>query len=198
MQIEKQPYSTASVKRPNSYWAFNAEDYDESIPKVYPPIPKSHQNHLFVSYNAGFISFKQFKRRGQKISLIEQKKFKMPEFTGNGQEFRGINVVEYLDNDKTKVMCCSLGQQFEYDLGNASSNPGKVEKNRYGMICNFKKYKNFNIFFRNDDIVVFENKDRRMMSYVSTKGFSGDYSGGFHAYSRGAEIKDDLLFYIDT
>ena len=64
MNIESLPHSTAHIKRPNSYWSFTAEDYDESKPVIYPPKPKFHENRLFVSYNSGYVSFNQFKRKG--------------------------------------------------------------------------------------------------------------------------------------
>ena len=66
------------------------------------------------------------------------------------------------------------------------------------MICNFKKYKNYDIFFREDKTILFINEDRSMMCYASTKKFSGDYSRGFHAYSRGAELVGNILLFIDT
>ncbi len=157
--------------------------------------PKSLTPHILISYTKEVMTLRRFLKKGSKIRMEETNSFSMPQFTGTDHTDRGLNVIEFINKEKGEVIACTRHQFFRYNI-KTESTIQKPHEHNFGIICQVKTWGDFIIYFHEDSSVKFLHKKGTHISYRTSEPFRGDYCGGYHAYSRGAEVVGDYLIFI--
>lgn len=154
---------------------------------------KKMTTYILISYNIERISYKTFLNKGSKIKMVPTTELAFPEVSGS------YLAVELFDKNTGEVIVTGQNTMFRFNI-----KTGKTIKNpiNYNVqpICNVKRWRNFTIYFPSDRKVLFmPDKDTNLKPLVSSEMFSDSYCGGYHTYSRNAEIvSDGYLLFIDV
>lgn len=155
-----------------------------------PVIKRKNQPHVIASYNKERLSFRTFETRGKKIKLIDQGALDFGSFQSGA-----INVIEHSNVENDTIICCGSGVVARYNMKTRYAEM-KIEKHLLGNVSNFKRWKEFSLYFPEDRMARFIHFKGNHMSYFSGEKFHGDYCGGYHAYSRNVELVGNTLLFI--
>lgn len=165
----------------------------EGIDQSQSSRPSKNTTYLLKSYQSYTVSFKQFKRLGARIQIVPRPGFRFPKQTGSeGATAANINVVNL--RDQNEICMCWKNNVVLLNL-NPASKP-QVLSSKASRICNYVSYKAFDIFFQEDNSVLFLHKSGNMRPIKSDMKFCGDYCGGYHSYSRSVEVRDNWLLFL--
>jgi hypothetical protein len=142
------------------------------------------------------ISLKKFIRKGKKIRLKEHEVLKLPQLKRDDHTYGSINAADLLGPGSKQLIVAAKQELFIYDF-RADDKLLHIKKHFFGNICNVKCWRDYIITFAADGPVRIMHKQlHNQKAYVLNHDFAGDYFGGYHAFSRNAELEGNYLIYI--
>ena len=171
----------------------NLMDEEEIIPTLLTK--KKTTVYIISSYLKARLTYKRFLKKGQRINMQEIGPYSFL----TSKKGSSISSVDYIDKKSGSVVVC-------YHYGISKHNLVTDKKESEGVlahgfeqrICNFKSWKDFEIYAIKSFPIYFTNKREDMVSYQTLDHFEGEFSGGYNAYSRNCEVSGNLFFYINT
>src|SRR3990167_635139 len=142
------------------------------------------------------ISLAKFRRKGKRICLKPEETLRIPQLDRSDHTYGSINAADLISTNSKQLVVGAKREFFIYDLKTGQT-VTHVKKHHFGNICNVKSWKNYVIVFTADGPVkIIHLHDHRQKAYVLNHEFAGDYFGGYHAFSRNAELEGNSLIYI--
>lgn len=146
------------------------------------------RSYVLISYNIKRMSFKTFTRKGNKIKMTPTVSLNLPSVTGS------ILAVERAGKVSTEVIVAGEKEFFHFDLAKNKTIDG-VTQHKLWNICNIKCWNKWTMYFLSDRNVIF-TLNNFYKAFKSSEFFGDSYCGGYHTYSRNAEVVDDYMLFI--
>lgn len=142
------------------------------------------------------ISLAKFRRKGKKICLKPEETLAIPQLERGDHTYGSLNAADLISTNAKQLVVGAKRELFIYDLKTGGT-VSHVKKHHFGNICNVKSWRNYVIVFTADGPVrILHLFDQNQKGYILNHDFAGDYFGGYHAFSRNAELEGNNLIYI--
>src|SRR3990167_1786750 len=115
------------------------------------------------------ISLAKFRRKGKRICLKPEETLRIPQLNRSDHTYGSINAADLISTNSKQLVVGAKREFFIYDL-------------KTGQTVTHVK--------------IIHLHDHRQKAYVLNHEFAGDYFGGYHAFSRNAELEGNSLIYI--